>query len=166
MPTSTPPGFNIKIIVQSLSPTQRKYLLFSLSFSGCDTVSAVFGFSKEKLYGKFSNAGLDDILDVLYDENSTVDEITSAGISTFQFIYNGVLERHCLNSDSTDSINNQKLGYYDQRVSLQLMELQLNIHCLPAASWLDQIANYVTGPNNVWLVYHEQWEVWTNSNVG
>ena len=40
-----------------------------------------------------------------------------------------VLEPHCLNSDSTDSINNnQKLGYYDQRVSLQLMELQLNIH--------------------------------------
>ena len=89
MPTSTPPGFNIKIIVQSLSPTQRKYLLFSHSFSGCDTVSAVFGFSKEKLYGKFSNAGLDDILDVFYDKNSTVDEITSAGISTFQFIYNG-----------------------------------------------------------------------------
>ena len=159
MLTTNKASYNIKIVVQSLSPTQRKYLLFSHSFSGCDTVSAVFGFSKEKLYGKFSNAGLDDILDVFYDENSAVDEITSAGISMFQFIYNGIgipLSEQRLNRFNQQSkvgvLRPEGLPPTDGAAAQHSLRTYLQLH-----DWTNCRA--CRGTQRLWLVYHEQWEV-------
>ena len=44
--------YDIKMIGENLLPKQCEHLLFSHSFSGCDTVSSIYGFGKVKVLKK------------------------------------------------------------------------------------------------------------------
>ena len=74
-------------MISRLLPRQRRYILFCHSFTGCDTVSAIHGFSKEKLFERLCSGTVDNLIEVFYDEQSTVVQIQNAGIKLFQYIY-------------------------------------------------------------------------------
>ena len=57
-------SFCINEIVKSLPDHKKKYILMCHSFTGCDTVSSFYGFSKEKPFERICNGNLDPILDV------------------------------------------------------------------------------------------------------
>ena len=85
--TTSKGSFCIDEIVKSLPDHKKKYILMCHSFTGCDTVSSFYGFSKEKLFERICNGNLDPILDVFYNEKSTHDQIRDAGIQIIQFVY-------------------------------------------------------------------------------
>ena len=91
--TSDKRNFQIDKVYNSLLDVQRKNLLFSHSFSGCDTVSAIFGAGKVMFFKKIYSVnadglGLQEEIDVFYSPNSSKEQITSSGIKIFQFLYN------------------------------------------------------------------------------
>ena len=50
--------YSVHEIVNNLTPDEKLWLLFCYSFSGCDTVSSIFGVSKEKFYQKICSGQL------------------------------------------------------------------------------------------------------------
>ena len=86
--TTTKGSFSVQSVVEQLSLRQKRYLLFCHSFSGCDTVSSIFGFSKEKIYEKLCCGEVDALIETFYDIHSTSQQIRNAGIELFQYIYN------------------------------------------------------------------------------
>ena len=81
-------SYCVKEIVQSLTYEKRKYLLFCHSFTGCDTKSSFYGFSKEKLYARLCSGNLGPLIGVFYEATSSNDNISEAGIEIIQFLYN------------------------------------------------------------------------------
>ena len=86
--TTSKGSYDIDEIVKTLSDQQKRYILMCHSFTGNDTVSSIYGFSKEKLFKKLCAGDLDQQLDVFYNKNATKNEIEQAGIKIFQYIYN------------------------------------------------------------------------------
>jgi hypothetical protein len=85
--TTSKGTFSIRDIECKLTPIQKRYLLFIHAFTGCDTVSAIYGFSKEKLFELFCDGSLFDEMDIFYDEHSSREAIQQAGIRIFQHMY-------------------------------------------------------------------------------
>ena len=85
--TTAKASYDVNDIIKSLSDEKRQSLLFCHSFSGCDTVSSILGFSKESVFEKLSNNEVRNHVYVFYNKESTVDEIKHAGISMFQYLY-------------------------------------------------------------------------------
>ena len=106
--TTSKGSYCIYEIVRSLLEQQRRYLLMCHSFTGCDTVSSFYGYSKEKLYERICARNLNPLLDVFYDENSTRDQIRKAGIEIIQFIYK---------SQGT-SLTNLRLNQYNKQLKV------------------------------------------------
>ena len=75
-------------IVNNLTPDGKLWILFCHSFSGCDTVSSIFGLSKEKFYQKICSGQLRQIIDKFYCDTTSIEDISNTGILIFQFIYN------------------------------------------------------------------------------
>ena len=71
----------------SLTNKQRQYLLFCRSFTGCDTVSSLYGFSKVALFKPLCFKEVRALLDVFHDDKTTKEHIVNAGIEIVQFIY-------------------------------------------------------------------------------
>ena len=63
-------------------------ILLCHSFSGCDTVSSIFGVSKEKFHQKISSDQLIQIIDKFSCNATSIEDIGNAGILIFQFTYN------------------------------------------------------------------------------
>ena len=51
-------NYSVNEIVNNLTPDEKLWILFCHSFSGCDTVSSIFGVSKEKFYQKICSGQL------------------------------------------------------------------------------------------------------------
>ena len=89
--TTSKGRYNISEIAESLTELQKLYLLLIHAFTGCDTVSSIFGFSKAKLFDLLTST---DILraqfDLFYNSNSRIEDIHKAGIDIFQYIYNSL----------------------------------------------------------------------------
>ena len=81
--------FAVHDICNNLDPRQRQLLLFVHSFSGCDTVSSIFGFGKSNLLKKLSqcNEDLKSALNVVLSVRISTDVIIKTGLDVFQFIY-------------------------------------------------------------------------------
>ena len=64
------------------------------AFTGCDTVSSIYGFNKGKLFKNLveSSNYTNDLFEIFIRDNSSVQEISNAGIRIFQIIYktNGI----------------------------------------------------------------------------
>ena len=86
--TTSKGRYSIDEIIASLTDQQKRYLLMCHAFTGCDTVSSIYGYSKGKLFETLTSSDLlNDQLDVFYNEDSTQEEIQRAGIEIFQYIY-------------------------------------------------------------------------------
>ena len=64
------------------------------AFTGCDTVSSIYGFNKGKLFKNLveSSNYTNDLFEIFIRDDSSVQEISNAGIRIFQIIYktNGI----------------------------------------------------------------------------
>ena len=80
-------SYSINELVQSLTRVQRNCLLFAHAFSGCDTVSAIRGFSKEAIFKTLCTESLKPRIDVFYSDESGHSQIEDAGVEIFQIIY-------------------------------------------------------------------------------
>ena len=80
--------YSVNEIVKNLTPDEKLWILFCHSFSGCDTVSSIFGVSKEKFYQKICSGHLRQIIHTFYCDTNSIEDIGNAGILIFQFIYN------------------------------------------------------------------------------
>ena len=74
-------------IVNNLTPDEKLWILLCHSFSGCDTVSWIFGVSKETFYQKICSGQLRQIIEKFYCDTTSIED-TNAEILIFQFIYN------------------------------------------------------------------------------
>ena len=81
--TNSNGNYCVKKISLSLTNEQRQYHLFCHSFTGCDTVSTLYGFSNEVLCFKDVRA----LIDGFYDDSATKEHVVNAGIEIVQFIY-------------------------------------------------------------------------------
>ena len=80
--------YSVNKIVNNLTPDDKLWILFCHSFRGCDTVSSILGVSKEKFYQKICSGQLREIIDKLYCDTTSIENISNAGILIFQSIYN------------------------------------------------------------------------------
>ena len=58
--------YSVNVIVSNLTPDEKQWVLFCHSFSGCDTVSLIFGVSKEKFYQKICSGPLKQIINLKF----------------------------------------------------------------------------------------------------
>ena len=83
-------SYNLAKLKEALPEKYRKYLLFLHSFSGCDTVSAISGFSKPTLLQKLCKTnGAEKAMDVFLDLHAQKDAIITAGCEMFNLIFQG-----------------------------------------------------------------------------
>ena len=62
-------------------------LLLCHSFSGCDTVSRIYGFGKVKSLKKFyQNGAPEEVFETFNDVRATKEDISDAGVKLFQFL--------------------------------------------------------------------------------
>ena len=80
--------YSVNEIVNNLTHDEKLWILFCHSFSGCNTVSSIFGVNKEKFYQKICSGQLRQIIDKFYCDATSIEDIGNAGILIFQFIYN------------------------------------------------------------------------------
>ena len=80
--------YSVNELVNNLTPDEKLWILFCHSFSGCGTVSSVFGVTKEKFYQKICSGQLRQIIDKFYCDTTSIEDIGNAEILIFQFIYN------------------------------------------------------------------------------
>ena len=87
--TTTKGTFNINKIKHFLTQPEQRLLILLHKFTGCDTVSSIYGFSKGKLikYLVESSNDTNDLFEIFIRDNSSVREISNAGIRIFQIIY-------------------------------------------------------------------------------
>ena len=90
--------YSVNEIVNNLTPDEKLRILFCHSFSGCGTVSSIFGVSKEKFYQKIYPGQLRQIIDKFTCGTTSFEDIANLGILIFQFIYNmpATLSIQCL----------------------------------------------------------------------
>ena len=80
-------SYSIDKISQALDPSLKKMLLFIHSFSGCDTVSSIFGFGKEIVLKKAAKLNEEGHLSSLLSVREPKDDIINAGLILFQHLY-------------------------------------------------------------------------------
>ena len=80
--------YSVNEIVNNLTPDEKLSVLFCHSFSGCDTVSSIFGVSKEKFYQKICSGQIRQIIDKFHCDTTSIENICNAGILIFQLLYN------------------------------------------------------------------------------
>ena len=80
--------YSVNEIVNNLTSDEKLWILFCHSFSGCNTISSIFGVSKEKFYQKICSGQLRQIIDKFYCDTTSIEDIGNAGILVFQFLYN------------------------------------------------------------------------------
>ena len=87
--TTSTGTYHVQEIQRSLTHTQREYITVCHAFTGCDTVSSIFGHGKYTVFKKLCETPtMYKHLDVFNSPTSTNDEIINAGGAIFQFIYN------------------------------------------------------------------------------
>lgn len=87
--TTSKGSYDVRRIREALSERQRRYLLFSHAFTGCDTVSAIGGHGKTTLFNRFCSGDIDEHMNIFLDVQATKDAVIKAGIAIFQYIYHG-----------------------------------------------------------------------------
>lgn len=86
--TASGSSHDIESVYEKLTDKQKQCLLLTHSFSGCDTVSSIFGFGKVKFFNKICRNNIPEtILDVLTSPNSSVQDVKDAGVKLFEFLY-------------------------------------------------------------------------------
>ncbi len=65
--TTSKGSYNVGGIREALSERQKRYLLFSHAFTGCDTVSAIGGHGKTNLFDRFCAGDMDEHIDTFLD---------------------------------------------------------------------------------------------------
>ena len=85
--TTSNGNYCVKEFSLSLTNEQRQYLLFCNSFTGCDAVSSLYGFSKEALFKRLCSKYISALIDVFYNDKATKEHIVNTGIEIVQFIY-------------------------------------------------------------------------------
>ena len=70
--------YSVIEIVNNLTPDEKLWILFCHSFSGCDTVSSIFGVSKEKFYQKICSGQFRQIIDKFYCDATSTEDIGNA----------------------------------------------------------------------------------------
>ena len=78
--------YKVSDIWETLPETYKKYFLFSYVFSGCDTVSHIFGLGKQKFLKLVSGKLPVDIITIFEDPNSSPDDVKDAGVRVFKFL--------------------------------------------------------------------------------
>ena len=88
--TAKDTSYDVRKIREALLERYRKYLIFLHSFSGCDTVSAISGFSKPTLLSKLcQNDKSERAMDVFNDIRAKKSDIIEAGCELFKNIFCG-----------------------------------------------------------------------------
>ena len=88
--TSKETSYDVLKIREALPERYRKYLIFVHSFSGCDTVSANYGFSKPTLLSKLCKSDeAESAMDVFMDIHSEKEDIIKAGCDLFKLMFRG-----------------------------------------------------------------------------
>ena len=122
--TASGKTYLIDNILQKLTQFEKQYLLLSHSFSGCDTVSAIFGVGKVRFMNMCKKIPA-DVLQVFIDANSTTEEVKLAGTKIFQWIYSDfpmTSQKHSINYGMKRTIlwlQRRKLtpsGYHQQKM--------------------------------------------------
>lgn len=86
--TAKETSYDVGKIREALSERYRKYLIFLHSFSGCDEVSAIFGFSKPTLLSKLCKTDeAERAMDVLMDIQAEKGDIIKAGCEFFELMF-------------------------------------------------------------------------------
>ena len=87
--TTSKGSYGIGEIIDPLTERERRNLLLCHSFTGNDTVSPIFGFSKEKLFEKICRTDpIEKQVAAFYDSYASKNEVVKAGANFFHFIYN------------------------------------------------------------------------------
>lgn len=90
--TAKETSYDVRKIREALPERYLKYIVFIHSFTGCDTVSAIHGFSKPTLLKKlckFDEA--ESAMDVFMDINAKKEDIIKAGSDIFKILFSGKL---------------------------------------------------------------------------
>ena len=83
-------SYDVGKIREALPERYRKYLIFLHSFSGCDTVSAISGFSKPTLLTKLCKTDkAEGAMDVFNDIRAKKSDIIKAGCELFKLTFYG-----------------------------------------------------------------------------
>ena len=86
--TTSEGSYDVKDLRTSMPEQELKVLLWSHSFTGCDTVSAIHGLGKVSTLKKMSNTKAPSrALEILTRVRVTKNEIVDAGLELFQFLY-------------------------------------------------------------------------------
>jgi hypothetical protein len=104
-------------------------LIFLQSFSGCDTVSAISGFSKPTLLSKLCKTDKSEqAMDVFSDIRAKKSDIIKAAYELFKIIYRFHL-KIWKTEDLISSASGPQLGASSLRNCLQLQELKHSTLC-------------------------------------
>ena len=88
--TAKETSYDVGKIREALPEIYRRYLIFLHSFSGCDTVSAIFGFSKPTLLSKLCKTDeAERAMDVFMDIRAEKGDIIKAGCDLFKLMFHG-----------------------------------------------------------------------------
>ena len=79
--------YSIKDIASTLTFDEKRFLLLGHAFTGCDTVSSIYGFSKEKLFERLCDSSLFPQMEIFCDGESTKEDLQHAGLEIFQHLY-------------------------------------------------------------------------------
>ena len=83
-------SYDIGKMQEAVPERYRKYLIFLHSFSGCDTVSAIYGFSKPTLLSKLCKTDkAERAMDVFLNTRALKGDIIKAGCEVFKLMYHG-----------------------------------------------------------------------------
>ena len=81
-------SYSTLVINQNLPENENRVLLFAHAFSGSDTTSRISGFGKVRLLKKLANSHAPaNAIGQLLDTSTVKDDVCSAGISLFKYIY-------------------------------------------------------------------------------
>ena len=79
-------SFRVQDIWDTLSQMEKKCFFFSYVFSGCDSVSCIFGVGKAQFLKLVAGKLPEEILTVFQNPHSSIVAIKAAGIKVFQFL--------------------------------------------------------------------------------
>ena len=92
--TSKNVSYEVRKIHECIPEKYRKYLLFLHSFSGCDTVSAIYGFSKQSVLRKLCQSErCEKSMEVFLNVDAHKEEIITSGCEIFKILFNGRSEK-------------------------------------------------------------------------
>ena len=80
-------SYSIGKIASQLKPKEKRMLLLVHSFSGCDTVSGIFGYGKEKFLKKAITFDSEHELNLLLSIRAEKDHVIEAGLTFMQHIF-------------------------------------------------------------------------------